>query len=252
VVERADRAAVATFYAPGDWGATVELDDAAAHHAGVKRLAKGDVVRLTSGDGRRATGTIAALAKRHLSVALDAESAEFVAALPRVELWAPVGDRERMLLLAEKAAELGASAWRPVVYRRSRSVTPRGEGEAFGKKVRLRMISGLEQSGGAWLPELHAERTLERALSESNSHLNGQSNGVAGMLLDAAGAPFPAVRDSLTLPLAVALGPEGGLEPDERERFLAAGWRAVSLGANVLRFETAGIAALALVRSLTA
>jgi 16S rRNA (uracil1498-N3)-methyltransferase len=46
----------------------------------------------------------------------------------------------------------------------------------------------------------------------------------------------------------VALGPEGGLEPEERAAFIAAGWRAVSIGANVLRFETAGIAVLALLR----
>lgn len=243
MVERADRSPVGTFYAPGDWGATVELDEAAAHHAGVKRLAAGDVVRLTSGDGRRATGTIATLGKRRFSVALDEGSVEQVPALPRVELWAPVGDRERMLLLAEKAVELGASAWRPVVYHRSRSVTPRGEGEAFREKVRLRMIAALEQSAGAWLPAQHAELALEAAL--------GAANGVGGLLLDAAGQPFSAQRDAFRPPLSVALGPEGGLEADERARFLAAGWRATSLGANVLRFETAGIAALALIRSLT-
>jgi len=243
VVERADRAPVGTFHAPGEWGATVELDDAAAHHAGVKRLAVGDVVRLTSGAGRRATGTIATLGKRRLSVAVDDGSVEQVPPPPRVELWAPVGDRERMLLLAEKAAELGASAWRPVVYRRSRSVTPRGEGDAFREKVRLRMVAALEQSGGAWLPEQHAEVGLEAALTAAL--------GVDGVLLDAEGAPISTLRDTLRPPLSIALGPEGGLEPDERARFLAAGWRTASLGANVLRFETAGIAALALIRAFT-
>ena len=38
--------------------------------------------------------------------------------------------------------------------------------------------------------------------------------------------------------------------PEELARFRDAGWREASLGTNVLRFETAGIAALALVRSL--
>ena len=243
MVERADRAPVGTFHAPGDWGATVELGEAPAHHAAVKRLKAGDRVRLTSGDGRRASGTIAELAKRRLVVEIDAGSGEQVAAPPYVELWAPVGDRERMLMLAEKAVELGASAWRPVVYHRSRSVSPRGEGDAFREKVRLRMISALEQSGAAWLPALHADASLDAALRESA--------GLSGLLLDAGGEPFGARRESLRAPLALALGPEGGLEPDERARFLAAGWRLASIGANVLRFETAGIAALALVRSLT-
>lgn len=241
MVERADRAPVGTFYAPGTWGATVELDEAAAHHAAVKRLQAGDPVRLTSGDGRRALGVIETLAKKRLMIALDAPSVECVAALPHVELWAPVGDRERMLLLAEKAVELGASAWRPVMYRRSRSVTPRGEGEGFRDKVRLRMIGALEQSGSAWLPSLLPEATLDAAL---------RGAGTPGLVLDAAGAPLATFAGSLHAPIAVAFGPEGGLEPEELARFREAGWRTASLGANVLRFETAGIAALALVRSL--
>jgi 16S rRNA (uracil1498-N3)-methyltransferase len=241
VVERADRAAISTFYAAGVWGAHAELDEAAAHHASVKRLAVGDVVQLTSGDGRRAAGHIAALAKRKLTIALDGP-VERVAALPHVELWAPVGDRDRMLLLAEKAVELGASAWRPVVYRRSRSVSPRGEGDAFREKLRLRMVSALEQSGSAWLPALERDTVFDDALAASA--------GVHGILLDAGGPLLPALEGGVHAPVAIALGPEGGLDPDERAAFISAGWRPASLGPNVLRFETAGIAALAVVRSL--
>jgi len=74
------------------------------------------------------------------------------------------------------------------------------------------------------------------------------------VLLDAAGEPLHQALSRFTShasrsTLQLALGPEGGLDPDERESFLAAGWRLVSLGANVLRFETAGIAALAIIRS---
>jgi 16S rRNA (uracil1498-N3)-methyltransferase len=243
VVERADRAAVSTFYAPGVWASHAVLDEAAAHHASVKRLVVGDVVRLSSGDGRLASGRITTLTKRELTIALDG-AVERVAPLPCVELWAPVGDRDRMLLLAEKAVELGASVWRPIVYRRSRSVSPRGDGDAFREKVRLRMVAALEQSGSAWLPAMEKEVTLDVALAVTE--------GVHGLLLDAAGPPFGDLGGSLRAPVAIALGPEGGLDPDERAAFVGAGWRAVSLGANVLRFETAGIAALAVVRSLMA
>jgi 16S rRNA (uracil1498-N3)-methyltransferase len=122
-------------------------------------------------------------------------------------------------------------------------VTPRGEGDGFRDKVRLRMQNALEQCGGAWLPEAFAEVTLDAALREAGA--------VQGLLLDGAGAPLLSLRESLRAPIAIALGPEGGLEPEERDGLLAAGWRTASLGANVLRFETAGIAALALVRSFT-
>jgi 16S rRNA (uracil1498-N3)-methyltransferase len=207
----------------------------------VKRLQVGDPVRLTGGDGRLARGAIAELGKRRFQIAVEAGSRVDVPAPPRVELWAPVGDRERMLLLAEKAVELGASAWRPVIHRRSRSVTPRGEGDAFRDKVRLRMQNALEQCGGAWLPESFPEVTLDVALRDAGP--------VQGLLLDGAGDSLLSLRDELRAPVAIALGPEGGLEADERDRLLGAGWRAASLGTNVLRYETAGIAALAIIRS---
>ena len=157
-----------------------------------------------------------------------------------------MGDRERMLWLAEKATELGLTAWRTVIYRRSRSVSPRGEGDAFREKVRARMISALEQSGGAWLPELLPDTTLDRALLDVPWE--------TGLLLDAGGNP---IRDTLSrftvhgsrFTMTLALGPEGGLDPDERDEFLSVGWRRASLGGNVLRFETAAIAALAIIRS---
>lgn len=234
--------AVATFFAPGVWPSRVELDESAAHHAAVKRLEVGDPVRLTSGDGRRASGHIALIDKRVLAVDIVAPSVHTVPALQHVELWAPVGDRDRMLMLAEKAVELGVTAWRSVMYRRSRSVNPRGEGPAFQEKLKARMIAALEQSGGAWLPEMLPEATIDAVA--------GCTFTGGTVLLDPLGQPLAEVMKSVHAPVVLALGPEGGLEPDEREEFTSRGWRSASIGDNVLRFETAGIAGLAIVRAL--
>jgi len=243
MVERGDRPSVATFYAPGHWGDAVDLDENAAHHAQVKRLAVGDRVRLSSGDGRRAEGHIEDATRKKLVIVLDSATITTAPAYPQIDLYAPVGDRDRMLMLAEKCVELGASVWRPIVYNRSRSVTPRGEGDAFREKLKLRQINALEQCGGAWLPELLPEATLDAALSDAGSA------GRGSLLLDAQGESMADVVQSLELPVRIAMGPEGGLEESERAKFIRAGWRPASLGANVLRFETAGIAALAIVRS---
>ncbi|CAN5345462.1 16S rRNA (uracil(1498)-N(3))-methyltransferase [soil metagenome] len=247
MVERARRASVGTFYAPGEWrgGERVELDAAAAHHASVKRLAPGDVVRLTNGAGRRAFGVLDEFSKRSCVVLLSAEPVEAVEPLSHVELWAPVGDRERMLMLAEKSAELGLSSWRPVIYARSRSVSPRGEGESFRDKVRLRQISAVEQSGGAWLPAMHVETSLDSALVASNV-----SGAMTKILLDVDGDGIAMLVRPGPGGVAIALGPEGGLEVRERAAFLERGWRPASLGHNILRFETAAIAALAVLRVL--
>ncbi len=241
MVERANRAPVGTFYAPGAWAAIVELDEAATHHVQVKRLRAGDTVRLTSGHGRRARGTLSMPSKGRASVEIDVATVEHVSRPPILALLAPVSDRERMLLLAEKSVELGLSAWYPVLYRRSRSVSPRGEGDAFQEKVRLRMIAALEQSGGTWLPELHAECGPEDA--------RNLVRGMQRILLDGDGLPLSELRIAPESPCAIALGPEGGLDGEERDDFTESGWRLASLGANVLRFETAGIVALALMRA---
>ncbi|MES2179213.1 MAG: RsmE family RNA methyltransferase [Gemmatimonadota bacterium] len=243
-MERELQAHIATYYAPGAWGDRVELAESAAHHATVKRASVGDAVGLSSGDGRLAVGVIAELSKKRLVIAVDPNTVERIAAPPRVELWAPVGDRDRMLLLAEKTVELGVSVWQPVVYARSRSVVPRGEGESFREKVRSRQVSALEQSGSAWLPESFAESPFGDRIAA-----DAAGAGASRLLLDAQGPSIVELLPALHAPVRIALGPEGGLEEEERERFLQAGWQTVSLGANVLRFETAGIAAVAMVRS---
>ena len=51
--------------------------------------------------------------------------------------------------------------------------------------------------------------------------------------------------------VVVVVGPEGGVAPDELERFTAAGATAYRLGPTVLRTSTAGPAALAVVLART-
>jgi RsmE family RNA methyltransferase len=54
----------------------------------------------------------------------------------------------------------------------------------------------------------------------------------------------------LDFPLVMALGPEGGLADDERQQMIDGGFTPVRIASAVLRFETAGIAALAIARAV--
>jgi 16S rRNA (uracil1498-N3)-methyltransferase len=237
-VERDDRSPVASFYATTalSVGAVVELSESAAHHARVKRLSVGDVLRLTDGRGRSAIGTLSSIDKRRATV--DVESSVRVAPPPEIHVRVPVGDRERMLLLAEKATELGITSWQAVRFRRSMSVSPRGEGEIFGAKIEARMISALEQSGGAWLPWRVADTAIEAIATPGEARrILLDRDGVALLTLAA-----PA-------PIVLLFGPEGGVEPDERAMLEANGWQRATLGGSTLRFETAGIAAIAVTRA---
>jgi 16S rRNA (uracil1498-N3)-methyltransferase len=230
---------VATFLvdSPLTAGARVTLEAAAAHHARVRRLAPGESLRLTDGRGVQAIGTLARLSKSALDV--DVESVDHVSAPPALHLLVPIGDRDRMLWLGEKATELGVTTWQSVRFERSRSVSPRGEGDAFRKKLHARMAGALEQSHGTWLPEILAEIDAAPAAATHES--------ATRLILDAQGSPVLAM--TLRAPVAMVLGPEGGITPNERQLFVASGWLPASLGRTTLRFETAAIAATAVVRA---
>lgn len=242
-MERDDPEGVAAFHVPDApllAGTPVTLGEDVLHHLRVRRVGVGARVALLDGMGHRAEGTLVRQSK--VSATVEVDRVEDLPALPPVHLLVPIADRDRMLLLAEKVAELGASSWRPVLYRRSRSVKPRGEGPMFGAKVRARMASALEQSRGGWLPVVYPEATLERALLAVPEG--------ARLMLDAAGVPVRALP--LAAPLTLAVGPEGGFEPEERAAFEAAGFTGAALGGHILRFETAVIAGLAIARSAIA
>lgn len=232
-----DRATVGTFFYADNLvpGASVTLSEDAAHHLRVARISPGERIALRNGAGALAHGTLVKISRA--SALVDVLEATVAARPAEIHLLAPVADRERMLWLAEKATELGITTWRPVVWRRSKSVSPRGEGPMFQAKIRARMTSALTQSGRAWLPDIFPEASTERAVSAAPAGTR--------LLLTRDGNP---IRDvPIRAPVILALGPEGGMEPAERSAFVGAGFLPVRLGESTLRFETAGIAAIAVV-----
>jgi len=235
-VECADRTPVATFFAtdPFVMGASVTLSDEAAHHLRVARVGIGECIALRDGAGKAAVGTLVKASKT--SALIDVSEISEMPKPAPVHLLAPVADRDRMLWLAEKAMEFGVASWRPVVWRRSKSVSPRGEGSTFQTKVRARMISALLQSGGGWLPDIFPEATIDRAVAAAPLGTR--------LLLAMDGEPMAGVP--MTAPVTIALGPEGGMETGERDAFIGAAFLPVKLAQTTLRFETAGVAAVAI------
>lgn len=242
-MERDDREAIASFLlteVPLMPGTAVPLGDEVARHVRVRRLGVGAQIALLDGQGHVAMGTLVRLTP---TVTVEIGSLSVASPLPPVHLLVPIADKDRMLWLAEKVAELGATSWRPVMYRRSRSVKPRGEGPTFNSRVKARMGSALEQSGGRWLPSLYPESTLQRAVA--SLPIDG-----ARLVLDPSGSGI--MRVPHAAPVTLAIGPEGGLDDEEMALLTAAGFVAAAIGGGILRFETAAVAATAIVRSALA
>jgi 16S rRNA (uracil1498-N3)-methyltransferase len=240
VVERGDSAAVASFFTNVSLAANdhIALEDSVAQHARVRRLEPGNTVRLLDGRGRVAWSELLALTKREVTVRI--QRLVEVAKPIGLEIIVPIADRDRMLMAAEKCVELQVTSWRPVYFARSRSVSPRGEGDRFREKVIARMRSALEQSGGAWLPDVHVDAEASEVMRSLPPEWNR-------LLLDASGSPILGLVSNK--PTAIAVGPEGGMEQHEVAAAESSGWRVASLGPTTLRFETAVIAGAAVVRA---
>jgi 16S rRNA (uracil1498-N3)-methyltransferase len=151
---------------------------------------------------------------------------------------------ERFEWLIEKATELGVSALTPVRAERSEKGL---EAAALKRLSRWKRIAreASEQSRRARLPDIEAPIDLAEVLR------SGRSDRCYA--LDEAEAPpilsaFPETRQAGDR-VALLVGPEGGWTDREREAIAAAGWTAVSLGGQILRAETAAIAALAIVNA---
>jgi 16S rRNA (uracil1498-N3)-methyltransferase len=161
---------------------------------------------------------------------------------PPLRLWlcAALIKFDRFEWTVEKATELGVERIIPVRAERSE----RGLDQATAKRLERWRRIGLEasqQSRRDRLPEIDEVETLEDALAlEARYRFVCEEESGAKPLL----AALPAERRSEDV-VAVLIGPEGGWTDGERSQFTRAGWPPVSLGPQILRAETAAVAALA-------
>ena len=144
------------------------------------------------------------------------------------------------------ATELGAS--RVVVARAARSVVKADDDRAQAKRARWERIAeqAARQCGRGDTPIVAGILSWEDALAEAASC-------EARFCLDprATDALGPLLRSAVAGSVAFAIGPEGGLAPQEVDAATARGWVATSFGAFVLRTETVAAAVLGAVRVLT-
>ena len=222
----------------------VELSGPTAHYlARVLRLSKGDPLILFNGDGRDYAGEITAIQSQRVQARLlDSREPGNESPL-KITLVQAVCRGERMDYALQKATELGVFCIQPLISQR---VEVRLDKSRQAKRVehwRGVVISACEQSGRALVPEVRMPLSMPEWLASA-----GQS---ARLVLD----PFAAdTLSGLTFGLdavSIAIGPEGGFTDQEMEAVRTNGLVTVSLGPRVLRTETAGPAAIAVLQAKT-
>jgi 16S rRNA (uracil1498-N3)-methyltransferase len=215
-------------------GSLIEPDDEELRHLKARRAVAGDEIRLYDGRGTVADGHLVERARR---LVISVEAVTEVAAPPRFLLAVGAGDKERFGWLAEKAAELGVTELVPLETTRAMSVATRLRPQHLDA-LRRRARQAVKQSGAGWAPEI-----LEPASLEAMAGPAPESE--VRLLAHVDGGSAPDI--SPTAPVVVVVGPEGGLTDDEREFLLERGFVAVRLARDLLRFETAALAAAAVV-----
>ena len=218
---------------------------------------------VVDGMGLRARCTVIDRAKKALTLRIDHLEREDE---PEAELLLiqalSAGGRDEMAI--EMATEVGVDAVMPWQANRS-EVRWKGEKAAKGmRKWESTLRSATKQSRRAFIPRLEearssaalaqwiAQATQDGAwvlvCHESADHrLSELLTQLRGLSAQASPASSAEAQPSCPPKIAVIVGPEGGVDPDELSLFEAAGARVCLLGTTVLRASTAGPVALSLI-----
>ena len=229
------------FYCPQPLavGATIDLPEAVAHHLHVVRLQPGASLTLFNGEGGQYRATLQDSGKRRATATVDAFEELEAEAPYSVTLAQGLPEGSKMDWIVEKAVELGVTAIQPLAAARSvvRLAGERAEKrQAHWQGV---IVSASEQCGRNRLARLHP-------LADVGPWLTAPPEGVRILLSPRATESLAAwARGTAPQAVTFLIGPEGGLTPQEEAAALAAGALSLSMGPRVLRTETAGLAALA-------
>lgn len=147
----------------------------------------------------------------------------------------------RLDYMVQKAVEMGASRLSPVLTQHTQVARVNLE------RMRANVIEAAEQCGVLTIAEVAEPQDFEKWLRvlPTDRILVFCDEGTE------TASPIDSLSKGKQAPLSVLIGPEGGFSEEERLALLARpGVIRLSLGPRILRADTAGVAALALVQSV--
>lgn len=232
-------------YQPGSYqpGEVIQLSEQAGHHVGVVlRMQAGEQLIIFPGDNREFVATIESVKKKQVQVRIDSVSEVDRESFLKLHLAQAISKGERMELVMQKAAELGVATITPII---SMHCSVKMGKERLDKKLQQWqsiVISACEQSGRNRVPTVQDPVHLY-------DFVRMQAQGLK-LVLDPQASKtwrdYPVQQENITL----LIGPEGGLSEAEIVLAQDNAYEALSLGARVLRTETAAIAAVSVLQAV--
>lgn len=232
-------------------GRVVISDDDLAHQwRNVLRFQVGQEVILFDNSGTEFRAVLSALTNREAEVEiLDAKvkTSKIGSKIgtpdnPAVYLYISLAKRDSFEWTLEKGTELGVAGFVPVLSERSEKKTVR-----LDRSLDI-VTEASEQSGRVTIPEVAEPLTLEQAIARATVQTTAAQNQIS-FALDPRGPALSLkdIQEDLAEVHGVAynifIGPEGGFSPAEIGLFKANRVPVYSLSDQVLRAETAAVAA---------
>lgn len=207
----------------------------ARHLAQVLRAKPGQQFEI-AWDGAVRLGTIASVSDARVEFELG-EPVSFAEIGREITLVLAVFKFDRLEWAIEKVTELGVTRIIPVIAQRTDAHLAKAA-EKRAERWRRIAHEASQQSRRSAEPEI-ADPILIKKLDVTGIRI----------VMSESEKNIPLHEVVVDGPLTLAIGPEGGWSPAEEEWFRQNGWQAASLGATILRAETAAIAALAIVQA---
>lgn len=222
-------------------GQLVTLREEAAHYlTRVLRVSPGQAVLVFNGDGSDYAAEVSRIGRAAVGLQLGDRRPACAESPLHITLVQAVSRGERMDWTLQKATELGVSAFQPVFTARTEVRIPPDKLEQRMRHWRQVTISACEQSGRARLPEL--------SLPIDVLDWAQRASAATRIMLVPGAEPLARLASGPTVQLLI--GPEGGLDDREVTYLRGQGIVAASLGPRILRTETAGPAAIAVMQVL--
>ena len=212
----------------------------ADHLSGVLRARIGQEFDLSTGEVVR-RGRIVAIHDRRIEFELAEELP--AATVFQIAVALAIFKFDRMEWAIEKCTELGVTRIIPFIARRTGAHLAAAAQKRVERWQRI-ACQASEQSRRATPPEIAEPVNLKEAVALNAATRILLAEAEDRVLLKDVLGPAPADGE-----IILAVGPEGGWTESELELFTNAGWITASLGGNILRAETAMIAATAIVVS---
>ncbi len=236
------------YVAPGMLdGDAIALDESLTRRlAKVLRLRAGDEIVLFDGTGAEARVRLDTISDRAAEVSIVERVASPAEPSVRVHLYQSVTKGERFEWLLEKATEIGVARFVPLMTARA-VVKASGEGNRIDRWRRI-VVEAAEQCERGAVPIVDAPQPFADALASAPGlilvpyeHAGDRAPSIPALLSQEIDALFALGE------VSILIGPEGGYEAAEVQQAIAAGASVVTMGARVLRSETAGLVAATLV-----